>query len=86
MKKRSVTIAGHATSITLEDEFWSELKTLTADRNLSINALITDIDDRRVKDNVENGKATNLSSAIRLEILRTLQEPNTKAPNTKESA
>jgi predicted DNA-binding ribbon-helix-helix protein len=66
MKKRSVTIAGHATSITLEDEFWSELKTLTADRNLSINALITDIDDRRVKDNVENGKATNLSSAIRL--------------------
>ena len=66
MKKRSVKIAGHATSITLEDAFWSELKNLAADKALSINALTTKIDENRAPD-------TNLSSAIRLTILDNLK-------------
>ena len=36
MKKRSVTLKGHATSITLEDEFWVILKQIASDKNQSI--------------------------------------------------
>lgn len=76
LRKRSVTIAGHRTSISLEDEFWSELVRIAAERKTSLNSLISDIDD---------GRATNLSSAIRLHVLAdlkgtvqiTLQEPET---------
>lgn len=65
MKKRSVKISGHATSVTLEDEFWHELKTLAQSRALSINQLVSDIDEKRGQD--------NLSSALRLHILRHLK-------------
>jgi predicted DNA-binding ribbon-helix-helix protein len=76
LRKRSVTIAGHRTSISLEDEFWSELVRIAAERKTALNSLISDIDD---------GRATNLSSAIRLHVLAdlkgtvqiTLQEPET---------
>ncbi len=64
--KRSVAIAGHRTSISLEAPFWDELKRIAEERRLSINALIADIDARRA--------STNLSSAIRLEILNELKE------------
>lgn len=63
MKKRSVRIAGHATSITLEDEFWDALKTIADNRNLSLNDLIAEIDTARGD--------SNLSSAIRVFILKT---------------
>ena len=66
MKKRSVNIHGHQTSITLEDEFWQVLKEEATLENLSINALIARIDDSR--------GSQNLSSAIRLYILKTLQQ------------
>ena len=56
--KRSLVIAGHRTSISLEDAFWRGLKALAARRDLSINALVAEIDAAR-------GQA-NLSSAIRL--------------------
>ena len=66
MKKRSITIAGHRTSLTLEDAFWDELKALAVKRGLTINALVTAIDkDRDLK--------TNLSSALRLEVLKDLK-------------
>jgi predicted DNA-binding ribbon-helix-helix protein len=64
LRKRSVTIAGHRTSISLEDEFWSELVRIAAERKTSLNSLISDIDD---------GRATNLSSAIRLHVLADLK-------------
>ena len=63
--KRSVTISGHATSITLEPEFWDTLKEIAAKRDLSINALIAEID--------QNKKIDNLSSAIRIYILNSLR-------------
>jgi len=64
LRKRSVTIAGHRTSISLEDEFWSELVRIAAERKTSLNSLISDIDD---------GRVTNLSSAIRLHVLADLK-------------
>ena len=60
--KRSVTIAGHATSVTLEPEFWEKLKQIAAQDKQSINALITQIDANKDRD--------NLSSALRVFILR----------------
>ncbi len=62
--KRSVTIAGHITSVSLEEPFWAHLKAIAKERRLSLAALITDIDERR---------GTNLSSALRLYVLDYLQ-------------
>ncbi|HEY1096211.1 MAG TPA: ribbon-helix-helix domain-containing protein [Alphaproteobacteria bacterium] len=67
MKKRSVTIAGHRSSITLEDAFWQELQLLAKSEKLSLNALITRIDDTRPT-------GQNLSSALRLYILDHLKK------------
>lgn len=64
MKKRSVLIAGHPTSVSLEEEFWDALKTEAAARGVSVNALIEEID---------AGRAGNLSSAIRVFVLTELQ-------------
>ncbi len=64
--KRSLTIAGHRTSISLEDAFWRRLKLLAGHRDMSTSALIAEIDAAR-------GEA-NLSSAIRVFVLEaTLQ-------------
>jgi predicted DNA-binding ribbon-helix-helix protein len=57
MRKRSVVIAGHRTSVSLEDEFWADLVAIAGTRGLSLNALVREIDARR---------AGNLSSALRL--------------------
>lgn len=65
LKKRSITIAGHTTSITLEDEFWMELKKIAAQEGVSMNALITRIDKTR---------GGNLSSALRVYVLKKLQQ------------
>jgi predicted DNA-binding ribbon-helix-helix protein len=59
-RKRSVTIAGHATSLTLEAEFWEALRQVAALRGLSLNALVATVD---------AGRGGNLSSALRLFIL-----------------
>ena len=67
MKKFSVVIAHrHATSISLEEEFYHALIALAKEQNLPLNALITKIDSTRNKD--------NLSSALRVYILKALQE------------
>ena len=60
LRKRSVRLAGHKTSVSLEEAFWDELRAIAAARDISLNALIGEIDRAR------NG---NLSSAIRLHIL-----------------
>ncbi len=56
--KHSLMIAGHRTSISLEDVFWSELKACAAARNMSLAGLVTEIDSTR--------QGANLSSAIRV--------------------
>jgi predicted DNA-binding ribbon-helix-helix protein len=47
LRKRSVVLAGHATSLALEPEFWSVLERMAASRSLSLAALVADIDDSR---------------------------------------
>lgn len=59
--KRSVTIAGHETSIALEPMFWAALERRAAEQQLPLNALIAGIDAERL----EASAAPNLASAIR---------------------
>lgn len=59
--KRSVMIAGHRTSVSLEDAFWDALRTIAETRGQSIQALIGAIDAGR--------EGQNLSSAIRVFVL-----------------
>lgn len=66
--KRSVVIAGHATSISLEDEFWEVLQKIAIEEGLSVAALI-----RQIDDSIEPTQRRNLSSAIRVYILKRLQ-------------
>jgi predicted DNA-binding ribbon-helix-helix protein len=60
VRKRSVMIAGHPTSVTLEEPFWDALKELAARDGLSVNALIERVDATR---------SGNLSSALRVHVL-----------------
>ena len=60
--KRSVTIAGHETSISLEPVFWQALERAARDESLPVNALIARIDVERLD---TAGGAPNLTSAIR---------------------
>jgi predicted DNA-binding ribbon-helix-helix protein len=61
VEKRSLSIAGHRTSIALEPEFWAGLEAMAAARGLPLAALIREIDEAR--------SAPNLSSAVRLAVL-----------------
>jgi predicted DNA-binding ribbon-helix-helix protein len=60
--KRSVMIAGHATSITLEPVFWQALGEAAAELALPLSALVARIDAERVEAN----QAPNLASAVRV--------------------
>jgi len=62
MRKRSVTIGGHSTSIALEDAFWGELETIAQRRGQSLSALVGEIDGARTSPG-------NLASALRLFVL-----------------
>src|ERR1700754_4843825 len=59
--KRSIVIAGHKTSVSLEDAFWSGLKDIAVSRNQTLSELVASIDGGR--------NQGNLSSAIRLFVL-----------------
>lgn len=64
MRKHSVLLDGHQTSVTLEDAFWDALVKIAKKRGKSINKLVTEID---------HARATNLSSSLRVFVLQTLQ-------------
>jgi predicted DNA-binding ribbon-helix-helix protein len=59
--KRSIVIAGHKTSVSLEDAFWKGLKEIASGRNMTLSDLVATIDGGR--------RQGNLSSAIRLFVL-----------------
>ena len=61
-QKRSVTISGHRTSVSLEEEFWTALTEIAASTNRPLAQLVDDIDKRQ-------GRGKNLSSALRLFVL-----------------
>jgi predicted DNA-binding ribbon-helix-helix protein len=64
LRKRSIVIAGHRTSLSLEQPFWDALKEIAARRGLSLARLIAEIDATR---------SGNLSSAARLHVLDALR-------------
>ena len=64
--KRSVTIAGHRTSISMEPEFWNALREIAVEESRSLADLLTDIDKSR--------DDRNLSSAARVFVLGKLQK------------
>ncbi len=59
--KRSIVVAGHQTSVSLEEAFWSAMKEISSARDLTLSELVGEIDNRR--------QQGNLSSAIRLFVL-----------------
>lgn len=67
MDKRSMTIAGHRTSVALEPEFWAAIEALATRRGLSLAALVAEIDGARAPDR-------NLASALRVAVLTAASE------------
>ena len=65
LKKRSIIIAGHATSVTLETIFWQAFRHIAKEQGLSVGDLATQIDEER---------HSNLSSAIRVYVLKYYQD------------
>lgn len=65
--KRSLTLRGHRTSVSLEDPFWQEFRRLAAEDGRALNDLAAEIDATRGD--------VGLASAIRVYILRRLQAP-----------
>lgn len=76
MRKRSITIQGHQTSISLEDEFWRELAALAEQRGVSVNALVTEIDGGR---NSPQSGGANLSSTLRVYVLNETKKKISRA-------
>ena len=65
IKKRSIDIGGHKTSVSLEEAFWQELKAIASNRGVGVSEVIAEVDGRRA--------VANLSSALRVYVLETLQ-------------
>jgi predicted DNA-binding ribbon-helix-helix protein len=62
ISKRSIIIKGHKTSVSMEDRFWSALKEIAAERQMTLSTLVSMIDHNR-------GDLHNLSSALRTFVL-----------------
>lgn len=65
--KRSLTLKGHRTSVSLEDAFWKAFRDIAAEKAMPINALAAEIDEAR-------GIEAGLASAIRVYVLDYLQD------------
>lgn len=64
LRKHSVLLSGHRTSVSVEDAFWEELKAVALRRGISLNDLIAEVD---------AGRSGNLSGAIRVFVLESLR-------------
>ena len=73
--KRSLTIRGHRTSVSLEDPFWAIFRQIAAERGVGLNELAARID-------AERGTDSGLASAIRLFVLEEVQ----KSPQWRRDA
>jgi predicted DNA-binding ribbon-helix-helix protein len=72
MRKRSVTVGGHATSVSLEDQYWAELKRMAAEAGITLAVLVARVDRSR--------PSGNLSSALRLAVLEDLKTKLARVP------
>jgi len=70
VRKRSVTLRGHRTSVALEEEFWRALEVIAAARNRSLAGLIADIDAERADPAAPAERP--LASALRVFVLKSL--------------
>lgn len=66
LQKHSISIRGHQTSYTLEDEFYKELVAIAKAQGIALAKLITEID-------IQRSVETNLSSALRLHVLKNIK-------------
>lgn len=76
--KRSLRIAGHATSISLEEPFWQLLRKIAETRKIAVSALVEEIDRAR--------QGANLSSAVRVHILEWMMREATLSLVEQEPA
>jgi predicted DNA-binding ribbon-helix-helix protein len=74
--KRSIIVAGHKTSVSLEDAFWKAVKEIASVHGTTVSNLVSSIDTRR-----EHG---NLSSAIRLYVLDFYRDRTNKAQTARD--
>jgi predicted DNA-binding ribbon-helix-helix protein len=75
IRKRSIVVCGHKTSVSLEDPFWNCLKDIAKDHKITLSDVVADIESRR--------QYGNLSSAIRLFVL---QRSRSQAPSANQVA
>lgn len=78
--KRSIVLHGHKTSVSLEDAFWAGLREIAKSRDMTMSAVVGDIDNKR--------QSGNLSSMIRLfvlEFVRVGRTPDTQQPGYSRS-
>ena len=71
--KRSLTLKGHRTSVSLEDEFWVEFRRMSTKKSIPINALASEIDVNRTAN-------IGLASAIRLYVLAAIKAERDQKP------
>jgi predicted DNA-binding ribbon-helix-helix protein len=76
--KRSIIINGHKTSISLEDQFWSEIKAIAAERQLTLSQVVAMVDHDR-------GGFSNLSSALRCFALAQYYHPAASATSQQQT-
>ncbi len=76
--KRSIVIAGHKTSVSLEDAFWKGLKDIAGGRDMTLSEMVASIDSER--------RHGNLSSAIRLFVLDHYRSQIGEEPGKRNSA
>ncbi len=87
MKKRSVTVAGHATSVSVEEPFWEELKAIAGREGIAVAALIRRLDKERfTKAEGDLSEVANLSSAIRLFVLEDVRQRSASAASAQKAA
>ena len=75
--KRSIVVAGHKTSVSLEEAFWNGMKEISGLRNMTLSELVGEIDGKR--------QQGNLSSAIRLFVLDHFRSQDCGEPAASET-
>ncbi len=80
-KKHSLTLKGHRTSVSLEDEFWQAFRDIAAAKGQPINVLAAEIDAQRTGDAGQID--TGLASAIRLFVLRYYRDAPMRTPDNQ---
>ncbi|MGI9351836.1 MAG: ribbon-helix-helix domain-containing protein [Rhizobiaceae bacterium] len=73
LRKHSISIRGHRTSFSLEEDFWVELQNIAKIRQISLARVITEVDEARSPEQ-------NLSSALRVFVLSALKQTTKSKP------